>query len=84
MTTLDAVMTAVLEEAGRANAKWGDFTSTHEAIGVLLEEVDELRDAIRANKLGSVHMEAVQVAAVALRLAWHCEAVPAFQRRSVP
>ena len=59
---------AVVEEAEKAAAKYGDFQSTHEALGVLTEEVRELEDAIRSNDLASVGREAMQVAAVALRL----------------
>lgn len=76
----------VLREADAAQAKYGDFASTHEAYGVLAEEVAELLEAIRANALGSVEMEATQVAAVALRLAAQArESVgsdDAFARRS--
>jgi NTP pyrophosphatase (non-canonical NTP hydrolase) len=76
-------MDAVLGEAKRARDRYGDFTSTHEAYGVLAEEVSELLDAIRANELDSVEKEAIQVAAVAMRLARQC-ATPsnAFSARS--
>jgi hypothetical protein len=61
-------------EAATAAERYGDFTSTHEALGVLSEEWDELREAIHANDLGRIYREAVQVAAVALRLADQCHA----------
>lgn len=80
--TLAEVAQASVNEAGCAQSKYGDFASAHEALGVLIEEVDELKTAIHANKLGSVYLEAIQVAAVALRLAWHCEWSDAFKRRS--
>jgi NTP pyrophosphatase (non-canonical NTP hydrolase) len=63
----------VLSEAWKADEKYGDFTSTHEAYGVLAEEVAELLDAIRSNLVVPIAMEARQVAAVALRLAEICE-----------
>ena len=63
----------VSDEAGVARSKYGDFTSTHEALGVLLEEFHELTEAIRANALGSISHEAMQVSAVALRLHDVCE-----------
>lgn len=78
-------------EADRAKARYGDYTSTHEALGVLVEEMDELREAIRSNMLPAVEREAIQVAAVALRLAEACHAalrveynkpLPAFMERS--
>jgi NTP pyrophosphatase (non-canonical NTP hydrolase) len=62
----------VSAEMSRADARYGPFTSTHEAYGVLAEEMAELLDAIRSNKLESVREEAIQVAAVAMRLAARC------------
>lgn len=49
--------------------RYGCYASTHEALGVLSEEMNELRDAIRANDMDSVQREAFDVAAVALKLA---------------
>lgn len=70
----DTITESVLAEAQAAQNKYGDFASTHEALGVLLEEVEELRDAIRANAPTSAALEAMQVAAVAYRLYWHLSA----------
>lgn len=73
----------VRREADRAERKYGPFASTHEALGVLLEEWDELRAALHANDLGAIYREAVQVSAVALRLAEQCAESPeAFRARS--
>lgn len=81
----DTITESVLAEANAAQERYGDFTSTQEAMGVLLEEVEELRDAIRANSAEDARQEAMQVAAVAYRLYWHL-AAPAthvqFFRRS--
>jgi NTP pyrophosphatase (non-canonical NTP hydrolase) len=52
-----------------AQKRYGHFASTHEALGVACEEWDELRDAIRANKIGSVEAECLDLAAVLIRLA---------------
>ena len=52
-----------------AQARYGPFTSTHEAIGVALEEWDELRAALHANALGAIEHECLDLAAVCLRLA---------------
>ena len=41
--------------------------STHEGYGILLEEVDEMFDAIKGNDLTAARKEAVQVAAMAVR-----------------
>jgi|LakMenEpi03Aug12_release.lakeMendotaPanAssembly.Ray.scaffolds.fasta_scaffold283682_2 predicted transcriptional regulator len=75
MTKKDAklVAKAIQDEADESSRKYGWFTSTHEAYGVLAEEVAELLDAIRANKRFSVQREAIQVAAVAMRLAQQLE-----------
>ena len=62
----------VQDEAERAWLKYGDFTSTHEAYGVLAEEVAELLVGIRSNDVNSIMQEARQVSAVAMRLAEIC------------
>lgn len=80
--TNDAVLLEVREQVDHATHRYGSFASTHEAYGVLAEEVAELLTAIRANALESVRMEAIQVAAVALRLAYHCRDHAAFEARS--
>jgi NTP pyrophosphatase (non-canonical NTP hydrolase) len=69
-------------EADAASEKYGAFASTHEAFGVLAEEMSELLDAIRANNLESVRAEAIQVSAVAMRLAECCRGISAFAARS--
>lgn len=61
-------------EADLAQGKYGDFASMHEGYGVLAEEVAELFDAIRMpqshiSRAGEIEREAIQVAAVALRIA---------------
>lgn len=59
----------VREELARAYAKHGrEQWGRHEFYGILLEEVDELWDAIKADEpLARVHEEAVQVAAMCIR-----------------
>lgn len=52
-----------------AEERYGSFASTHEALGVASEEWDELRDAIRSNRLASVTEECLDLAAVLIRLA---------------
>ena len=69
LSSLNEIMSEVQEEMAMADARYGAFTSTHEGLGVLIEEVDELREAIRGNALFTVQREAVQVAAVAIRIA---------------
>jgi hypothetical protein len=67
------MLKAIADEAARAETVYGPPTSTHEALGVLLEEFDELRAAIHADNVVAIRNEAVQVAAVALRLAEACQ-----------
>jgi len=69
----DASAQRVLAEVETAEARYGGFNSTHEALGVIIEEFDELRAAIHANALASISHESCQVAAVALRLHDICE-----------
>lgn len=64
-----------------AETKYGPFTSTHEGYGVLCEEQEELLQAIRDNNPEAVFTEAIQVAAVAQRIA-ECVTVPASRKRS--
>jgi len=58
----------VIDEMAFADNKYGDFASTHEGYGVLCEEMKELLDAIHQNDRRQVEREAIQVAAVALRI----------------
>lgn len=72
----------IREEANRAFLRYGALASTHEALGVLTEEYSELIQAIRGNRMDRIREEAIQVAAVALRLAESCDAL-GFVSRSV-
>lgn len=66
-----------------AESRYGAFTSSHEALGVLIEEVDELRDAVRRNDPAAIAAEAADVSAVAERLARQCDRpTTAFRERS--
>ena len=56
-------------EICRAEERYGQFRSSHEGFGVLAEEVSELLDAIRANDHRWIQREAIQVSAVAARIA---------------
>lgn len=60
-------------EAHSAREKWPTFNSAHEGLGVLLEEVKELKDHVftkqKDRDLHAMRKEAIQVAAVALRFA---------------
>jgi len=58
----------VQAEISESHEKYGHFASAHEGLGVLIEEVDELRAAIHENDPGAIILESVQVAATAMRL----------------
>jgi len=67
LTTLDDIAV----ELKRALRKHRTMASGHEGYAVLLEEVDELWDEIKAQKQSAVKIrkEAIQVAAMALEIA---------------
>ena len=73
----------IVAEANKAEDRYGPFASTHEGLGVLTEEYHELIEAIRSNDLRRVEHEAIQVAAVAARIA-ECLEVPETAQRSTP
>lgn len=66
---LNAVLQEILDESERAHGRFGPPVSTHESLGVLSEEFDELKEAIHANAADRIAHEAIQVASVAYRLA---------------
>lgn len=63
----------VIEQASaelyRATKKFGPFNSYHEGYAVILEEMDELWDAIKRNSSGDIADEINQVIAMSLRFA---------------
>jgi NTP pyrophosphatase (non-canonical NTP hydrolase) len=66
-----------------AEARYGDFASTHEALGVASEEWDELRAAVGQNDLPKVEAECLDLAAVLIRLAETLRTSEVLRRRSV-
>jgi hypothetical protein len=66
---IDIAIAMVRSELLNATRKFGPFNNPHEGYAVILEELDELWDEIKAN-LGNGHEafnEARQIAAMALR-----------------
>lgn len=59
----------VIEELECATLKFGRFASCHEGYAIILEEMDELWEAIKDKKADHAHIsrEAQQVAAMAIR-----------------
>ena len=66
-----------------AQDRYGNYASTHEALGVALEEWTELVNAVHANDIEAVRDEAIDLAAVLLRLAYQCRWSEAMKARSV-
>ncbi len=58
-------------EISKANDRWGRPASSHETLGVLLEEFNEFAEAVHANDTAAAEAEALQVAAVAMRFVLH-------------
>lgn len=72
---MNTQLNEVLKELERANNIHSLFTSEHEGVGVLQEEVYELWDAIRSNKPEDVYHEATQVAAMAVKLMMYIDSI---------
>jgi hypothetical protein len=74
MSHLENILIVVAHELDRATALHGNFHSLHEGYAVLKEEVDELWDEIKKREpdKNKVANEAVQVAAMAVRLIKDC------------
>jgi hypothetical protein len=63
---VQAALDAVLDEYRQARTKFGPFRSQHEGYSIILEELDELWDEVKANEPAKAKAEAIQVAAMAL------------------
>ena len=66
-----------------ADGRYGDFASTHEALGVMCEEWGELQEAIRSNNFDAIHRECLDLAAACVRLAEQSMTNQALRKRSV-
>jgi len=82
--TIDQDLLRLLEERiDRAFQRYGNFASTHEALGVALEEWNELQLAIHDNDLTQTQHECIDLAAVLIRLALSLEHSQLTRQRSV-
>ena len=70
------------EKMREQDEKYGPFSSAHEALGVFLEEWDELRQAIQSNDLMAVRRECLDLAAPLLRLYEQLFTDPSLRMRS--
>ena len=76
-------MSRLYDLIAKADKRYGNFTSTHEALGVCLEEWNELQDAIHANDIDAIRKECIDLAAPLIRLHDQLETCEALRRRSV-
>lgn len=67
-----SILEEIAEELDSATLKFHDFHSFHEGYGVIHEEMAELLDAIRDNDSDQIRAEALQVAAMCVRLVRDC------------
>lgn len=67
---------AALAEAQRATAAWPPYNSAHEGFAIINEEFDELKAHVWTNQkrrdLEAMKVEAIQLAATAIRFAAEC------------
>ena len=63
---IDEILTLVKEEYQRARDKHAPMHSGHEGYAVILEELDKLWGAVRADDFDHAKDEAIQVAAMAV------------------
>lgn len=68
--------------ARRASRKFGAFRSSHEALGVALEEFNELCDAVKSNDMAQITRECADLAAVCIRMGEAAQKDLPFIRRS--
>lgn len=80
--SLLATVTGIKNRIRAADARYGPFASTHEALGVACEEWDELRAAVHANDLAAVQRECLDLAAVLVRLHDEIEGNESLRSRS--
>lgn len=80
--THDDILYEIETRMDTARRRYGPFASTHEALGVAVEEWDELRAAIQSNNLMDVSDECIDLAAVLVRLAQACRKGGEFAERS--
>lgn len=75
-------MKTIEERMRLADLRYGPFASTHEALGVALEEWCEFSAAVRSNDLRQIQREALDLAAVLIRLHNQINTNPKLKRRS--
>lgn len=64
--TIISQATIIMEEYVRARQKFAPMRGPHEGYAVILEELDEMWDAIKSNDIPHARKECLQVAAMCL------------------
>lgn len=72
----------IVQAMARDDRIFGNFSSTHEAMGVCMEEWDEFRDAVRLNDKDEVQNECLDLAVALLRLYEQLDESAALRKRS--
>lgn len=67
LITIEETIESVMAQYKRALQNFGSFVSPHEGFAVILEELDELWDDVKQNKIEEACAEALEVAACAIR-----------------
>lgn len=67
LVAIDDALARVRDELIEATKRFGPMASAHEGYAVILEELDEMWDEVKANSTKRAREEAVQVAAMATR-----------------
>ena len=75
--TYDEIEEMVIKEFNKATMRYGPFKNAHEGYAILLEEFDELWDNVKIKQDSPkrdelMRKEAVQVAAMAIRIIRDC------------
>lgn len=79
----ETLLAAIERRIALADERYGDFASTHEALGVACEEWHEFIEAVRSNDLHNIEHEALDLSAVLIRLARSIPSNKALRARSV-
>lgn len=69
MALNSSTIQGLVSRMARSSRRYGPIVSTHEGLGVALEEWDELRDAVRENDHPAIERECLDLAAVLIRMA---------------
>lgn len=74
---LQEILKDIKKEFETVAKKWKGFNSLHEAYAIVLEEVDELWEEVKASQKNSSRIkfarkEAIHVATMAIRLIFDC------------